>query len=51
MGTEVEVVNGMHARQSKGAVRTSRDAGAYPVCEVKTLMTPDYTVVQVCSSG
>ena len=28
----------------------SVDAGALPECEVKTLMTPDHTVIQVRSS-
>ena len=29
----------------------SRDAGALPGCEVKTIMTPDHTVSQVRNSG
>ena len=32
-------------------VRMSGDARVFPECEVKTLMTPDNTAVQVRSSG
>ena len=28
-----------------------RDAGALGKCELGTLVTPDYTALQVCSSG
>ena len=42
----MEVVVGRHVGQSQ-----SGNAEALPVCEVKTLMTPDCTAVQVPSSG
>ena len=46
----MEVVVGMHAGQNTGGCM-SGDAEAVLVCEVKTLVTPDQTAVQVSSSG
>ena len=37
--------------KARGVGHMSGDVGAHPECEVKTLMTPDYTAVQVRSSG
>ena len=34
-----------------GVVRMSGDGEALPECEEGTLMTPDHTAVQMCSSG
>ena len=34
-----------------GVGRMLEDAGTLPECEVKILMTHDYTTTQVCSSG
>ena len=45
-GTEIEVVDGRHTRQSM-----SGDTGAHPEYKVKTLMTPDLTALQERSSG
>ena len=50
VGAGMEVVDGMHAAQSQGVGRKSGDVGAHPGCKVKTLMTPDHTAFQVCSS-
>ena len=43
MGEGIEVVDGMHAGQSRRVGRMSGDAGAFPECELNTLMTPDHT--------
>ena len=47
----IEVVDDLHAGQGKGVGRMSEDAGALSWCEVKTLMTPNHTAIQVSSSG
>ena len=41
----------MVAVQSLGVGQMSGDAGAFPECEVNTLMAPDHTAFQVSSSG
>ena len=52
VGAGVAVVVGRHAGHSqKGFGRMSAVARAFPECEVKTLITPNHTAVQVCSSG
>ena len=45
------MVNSIHAGEIKGAGRMSGDAGAHQECEVKILMTPNHTAVQVRISG
>ena len=49
MGAWMEVVVGKFAGQRVG--RMSGDAGAFPKCEVNTLIIPDCTNIQVRSSG
>ena len=51
MGAGMEVVVDRHAGQSQGVGRMLVDAGAFPVCEVNTLIAHDHTSIQVCSSG
>ena len=51
MGTRVEMMFGKHAGQRQWVGRMSGDAGAFPEYEVKTLITPDHTNVQVRSSN
>ena len=47
----MEMVVGRHAGQCQGVGRISGDAGAFPECEVNTLITPDRTIIQVRRSG
>ena len=51
MGPRMAVVVVKNAGQSQGFGRMSGDAGAFPVCEVNTLITPDRTTIQVRSSA
>ena len=37
--------------KARGVGRMSGDAGAFPECEVNTLITPDRTIIQVRSFG
>ena len=41
----------LHAGQSQGVGCMSGDAGAFPECDVKPLMTLDHTAVLIGSSG
>ena len=50
-GAGMELVLGKHAGQSQVVGRMSGDAGAFPECVGNTLITPDRTTIQVCSSG
>ena len=43
----MEVVEGMHVGLSQRIGRMSGDAGAFPECEVNTLMSPVHTATQV----
>ena len=49
-GMEIMVV-GRHAGQGQGVGRMSGDAGAFPECDVNTLIAPGRTTIQVPSSG
>ena len=51
MGAGMELVLGKHAGQSKLVDRMSGDAGEFQECVGNTLITPDRTTTQVCSSG
>ena len=51
MGAWMEVLVVKQAGQSQRDGRMSGDAGAFPQCEVNTLITPDRTTIQVRSSG
>ena len=51
IGAGMELVLGKHAGQSQVVGRISGDAGAFLECVGNTLMTPDCTTIQVCSSG
>ena len=47
----MEVAVDEHAGQSQGVGLMSGDAGAFPECEVNTLITPDHTTIQVRKHG
>ena len=49
MGVGMEVAAGKHAGQNQGVGRMSGDAGAFPECEVNTLITSDRTTIHVGS--
>ena len=52
MRDEIEIVGGLHAGQSQGGVGPmSGDARALSECEVRIMMIPDDTAVQVHSFG
>ena len=51
MGAVMSVVVGKHVGQSQGVGRMSGDAGAFPECEVNTLITPDRNTIQVRNPG
>ena len=50
MGAKIEVVVGRHAGQNQEMIPRRVMPERFS-CEVKTLMTPDHTAIQVRSSG
>ena len=51
MGAWMEVVVGRQPGQSHEVGRMSGYAGALPECEMKIMITPNDTAIQVSSSG